>query len=886
MAMTRPVPFEILPKASAVPVSDPVPPVIADIAEEDFAALLSRLGGALFASLDSEEVIQRVTDASVELTGAAFAAYFHNLFDESGERLGLYTLSGARREDFEGMGHPRATPVFAPTFAREIVRSDDILSDPRYGRNAPHNGMPKGHLPVRSYLAVPVIGRSDAVLGGILMGHPEPGCFNARHEALMVSLAGLAAISLDNARLYEAAQSELATRREAERALAKSDARFEAIANSIDQMIWSTLPDGFHDYYNDRWYQFTGTPPGSTDGEGWNAIFHPEDQARAWDVWRRSLATGEPYEIEYRLRHRSGEYRWVLGRAQCVRDAAGAITRWYGTCTDIHELKVTRDELRALTETLESRVQERTEELVAAQAALRQAQKMEAVGQLTGGIAHDFNNLLTVVTGNIGIAQRALEASGATDPRAVRSLDGAMKGAERAASLTQRLLAFSRRQPLAPKPIDVDRLIGSMADLLNRALGETVEMETVTAPGLWAIEADPHQLESAILNLAVNARDAMPGGGRLTIDTANANLDNAYVAQHAEVAPGSYVVISVSDTGCGMTAEQVERAFEPFFTTKEVGRGTGLGLSMVYGFVKQSGGHVKIYSEPGEGTTIKLYLPRLARAVDVEPEHQPLPVAEASRRRETVLVCEDDDDVRAYTVECLRELGYRVLEAHDGPSALRLLERQDAPIDLLFTDVVMPGMSGRELAEAAREHQANLRVLYTSGYTRNAIVHGGRLDPGVEMIGKPFKFEDLARTVRDVLDRGRGGRVLVVETDAGKRDLAVEALVATGIAAESAADAGEALGKVRAARGDYGFVVVDSAIEAGLVSELRALHAELAILIVADEASAAALTAGHADDRCIGVLTRPYTAARLREAHAALLGICEDGEADPGTSPE
>ena len=350
----------------------------------------------------------------------------------------------------------------------------------------------------------------------------------------------------------------------------------------------------------------------------------------------------------------------------------------------------------------------------AAQDALRQAQKMEAVGQLTGGIAHDFNNLLTVVVGNIDMAQRALKEAGG-EPRAERVLASAQKGAERAAALTQRLLAFSRRQPLAPKPLDVDKLVQGMSDLLHRSLGEIVRLEIVTSPGLWRIEADPNQLEAALLNLAVNARDAMPGGGVLTVETANARLDEAYAQQNAEVPPGQYVCIAVTDTGSGMPKELLEKVFEPFFTTKEVGKGTGLGLSMVYGFVKQSGGHVKLYSEEGKGTTVRMYLPRMLGEAAPEAEAEIVPGLEVSRAAETILVVEDDDDVRAYTVNVLRDLGYRVIEAHDGLSALRLLERQGAPVELLFTDVVMPGMSGRELADEARKIQPDLRVLYTSG---------------------------------------------------------------------------------------------------------------------------------------------------------------------------
>jgi CheY-like chemotaxis protein len=294
-------------------------------------------------------------------------------------------------------------------------------------------------------------------------------------------------------------------------------------------------------------------------------------------------------------------------------------------------------------------------------------------------------------------------------------------------------------------------MVGGMSDLLHRTLGETIEVETVLAPRLWPIEADPHQLENAILNLAINARDAMPEGGKLTIETCNTHLDRAYVSQNAEVVVGQYVCICVTDGGSGMDPDTVNRAFEPFFTTKEVGKGTGLGLSMVYGFVKQSGGHLKIYSEPGEGTTVKIYLPRLlGEQLEAEADEEEL-IPEGGQD-EAILVCEDDADVRAYTVDVLRELGYRVLEAEDGPSALSLLERSDK-IDLLFTDVVLPnGMTGAVLAREARTLRPGLKVLYTTGYARNAIVHHGRLDAGVELITKPFSYADLAARVRDILD--------------------------------------------------------------------------------------------------------------------------------------
>lgn len=405
-------------------------------------------------------------------------------------------------------------------------------------------------------------------------------------------------------------------------------------------------------------------------------------------------------------------------------------------------------ELRELNASLEQRVAIAIAEREQVEENLRQSQKMEAIGQLTGGIAHDFNNLLQIVTGNLKLLGRNLPEDAS---RLRRAADNAMRGAERAAILTQRLLAFSRRQPLAPKPIDVNALVAGMSDLLRRSLGEPIEIETVLAGGLWRVEADPHQFENALLNLAVNARDAMPNGGKLTIETANTHLDEAYMRENVEVPVGQYVAICVTDTGAGMSKETMGRVFEPFFTTKEVGQGTGLGLSMVYGFVKQSGGNVKLYSEESQGTTVKLYLPRLFGSIEEEQATSEPPVPEG-RNDEVILVVEDDDDVRAYSTEVLRELGYKVLEAHDAASALRLIERQDR-LDLLFTDIVLSGgATGRELADVARAQRPGLRVLFTTGYARNAIVHHGRLDPKVEMIGKPFTFAELAARIRDILD--------------------------------------------------------------------------------------------------------------------------------------
>ncbi|MGE0750011.1 MAG: ATP-binding protein [Variibacter sp.] len=411
------------------------------------------------------------------------------------------------------------------------------------------------------------------------------------------------------------------------------------------------------------------------------------------------------------------------------------------------------DDLRRLSETLERNVAERTSDLVAemgrreaTESALRQAQKMEAIGQLTGGIAHDFNNMLAIVMGGLEMCQRRLARGEAI---LERHIDTAMAGARRAASLTARLLAFARRQPLMPEPIDGNRLVTDMSDLLRRSLGETIQFETVLAAGLWRTVADPNQLESALLNLAVNARDAMGEGGKLTIETANTYLDEAY-AERADVNAGQYVMFAVTDTGTGMSAEVRGKAFEPFFTTKSSGVGTGLGLSQVYGFVKQSNGHVSIYSEPGEGTTIKIYLPRSlasADAASTESDRGALPTGNAGVR---ILVVEDEEGVRRNTVEALRELDYMVLDAGSGAAALAILEKEP-DIALLFTDVVMPEMNGRKLADEVLRRRPDMKVLFTTGYTRNAIVHNAVLDAGVHVLPKPFTIGDLARKVAEVL---------------------------------------------------------------------------------------------------------------------------------------
>jgi signal transduction histidine kinase/CheY-like chemotaxis protein len=394
-----------------------------------------------------------------------------------------------------------------------------------------------------------------------------------------------------------------------------------------------------------------------------------------------------------------------------------------------------------------SQLMQESMQRASAEAQLRQTQKMEAIGQLTGGLAHDFNNMLAVITSALNLLRRRLERG---DTNVREFIDAAIDGAQRAATLTQRLLAFARQQPLSPEPIDANKFVGGISDLLHRTLGETVRIETVLGAGLWRIHADAGQLEAAVLNLAVNARDAMPDGGRLTIETANAHLDDDYAVQHAGVPAGQYVLIAVSDTGVGMSQEIIAKAFDPFFTTKSAGRGTGLGLSQVHGFVKQSAGHVKIYSEPSNGTTVKLYLPRFRGAEEPASRPKPDRQVQAGRPEEVVLVVEDEEQVRQLSVEALRELGYTVLEAPGAMAALGTLDSR-SDITLLFTDIVMPDMNGRKLADEALRRRPALKVLYTTGYTSNAIIHNGVLDAGVHLITKPFTLEQLALKVREVL---------------------------------------------------------------------------------------------------------------------------------------
>ena len=654
------------------------------------------------------------------------------------------------------------------------------------------------------------------------------------------------------------AHTDITDQVEAERAIRQREEEFRTLAEALPHHVWTATPDGRLNWCNPRVYDYVGAGPGELESDDWTKIVHPDDASAAASVWAHTIATGEPYEIEFRLRGADGAYRWFLARAVPARDEEGHIIRWIGTNTDVHDQKLIAGKLAELNATLAERVEERTRErdkiwsvsqdlllvvdyggvwrsinpawtralgwsevellnrtgewiehpddiiktrievrrlargrstvrfenrlrhkdgsyrwlswtavpdqdliyavardvtaekvaterLKAAEEALRQSQKMEAVGQLTGGIAHDFNNLLTGIVGSLDLMQTRL-SQGRTD-RVGRYIEAAMTSANRAAALTHRLLAFARRQPLAPKPVDANQLILSLEDLVRRTIGETIDLGIAPSEGLWATLCDPNQLESALLNLAINARDAMPDGGELAITTANTTI-GAADAGSLPLAPGDYICITVADTGTGMSAEVAARAFDPFFTTKPIGQGTGLGLSMIYGFARQSNGHVALDTAPGQGTSIRLYLPRHHGETEADQASSADKGVLASTG-ETVLVVEDEPVVRGVIIEMLHDQGYRTREATDGPTGLRIL--RDEAVDLLLTDIGLPGMNGRQLADQARELRPGLKILFMTGYAENAANAEGFLQSGMDMITKPFDLGHLSQRVRDII---------------------------------------------------------------------------------------------------------------------------------------
>jgi PAS domain S-box-containing protein len=497
------------------------------------------------------------------------------------------------------------------------------------------------------------------------------------------------------------------------------DRFFKELADYAPVMIWRSGTDKLCDWFNKPWLEFVGKTIEKELGNGWTDGVHKDDFERCLKIYTTSFDARERFSMIYRLRRHDGEYRQVLDNgAPFYR--GGVFAGYFGSCIDVTDQQ-------------------------AAEAQVREAQKMDAIGKLTGGVAHDFNNLLQIIGGNLQMLEKDVEGNEPAEARLKRAIMGVSRGAK----LASQLLAFGRRQTLAPKVINLGRFIRNTDDMLRRALGEAIEIETVIGEGLWNTLVDPVQFETALLNLAINARDAMHGRGKLTIEAANVFLDRKYAAANqGDVFPGQYVMVAVTDTGTGIAPDMLEKVFDPFFTTKPEGKGTGLGLSMVHGFVKQSGGHIKMYSELGHGTTARIYLPRNRHPEGILTEDEP---GSAKGGPERILIVEDDEEVRATTADTLMELGYNVLEANDPDSALAVIE-SGVPIDILFTDVVMPGkLRSTELARIAQQKLPRIAVLFTSGYTDNAMLRGALLDEGTSVMNKPYTREELASKLRQIL---------------------------------------------------------------------------------------------------------------------------------------
>ena len=710
---------------------------------EQRQSVLMELGDLLRGQPDSVTIVTaavRALGTTLQVTRAAFLS-----IDPGGQYATVerYWSDGALGDYSERMCFADYGDFIYDLQHDELVVVEDVLHDPRTAAQAASLRLRR----IQSLVCVPL--QEQGVLSAALILLQDRPRQWAEEDISFIREVADRAWTADE-------------RMRAESALRASEEQFRTLADNMSQFAWMADPAGRIYWYNKRWYDYTGTTLEAMRALGWRSVHHPDHHERVSASMKRAVAIGSIWEETFPLRGKSGQYRWFLARAVPIRDDFGQVTRWFGTNTDITAQVTAEEALRELNDNLERRVAERTRELAEinhllhlemgererAEDTLRHAQKMEAIGQLTGGLAHDFNNMLTGVLGALDLIQRRV-ANGQVNDLG-RYVDAAASSATRAAALTHRLLAFARRQSLDPQPVNVNLLVESMEDMLRRTMAEHIEFDTRLQESPWLAYTDAHQLENALLNLVINARDAMSEGGKLIIQTGSVQVNTS---QPDGPEPGEYVTLSVADNGSGMPPEVVAKAFDPFFTTKPIGQGTGLGLSMVYGFVKQTGGHVRIDSTPGQGTLITLFLPRnRAQAAHIEePSSKPVAVSGAEAD-ETVLVVEDEAAVRMLVVEVLQELGYQVIEAVDGNSALPHLTSARR-IDLLVSDIGLPGINGRQLAEIARQHRPDLHVLFITGYAPNAQVRGEFLGPGMDMLAKPFSIDMLGAKVRQLIER-------------------------------------------------------------------------------------------------------------------------------------
>ena len=685
------------------------------------AEVLADLARTIGAAPELATVLRRVTEAAQELCRSDGAVIGLRIPDSDAVLLRYWTapwytdLTRVRVEPGKGLGGLALVEV-------RPVRTDDYLRDPRISRDYEKQVAALG---ITAKMVVPVL-IDDRVEGLLYVDNRTARAFTDQHESVLVRLAAQAAIAIRNAQILEAEQIARGTAERLVRALRESQDRFQFVARATNDAVWDwdLVSDSL--WWNEGVSTLFGYTPEQVgpDITWWYETIHPDDRERVKSNINAAMERGaESWSAEYRCRRADGSYASVFDRGYVLHDGDGRPTRMIGAMMDITQRLELEEELR-------------------------QAQKMEAVGRLAGGVAHDFNNLLTIITGRTHLVLGRLKG----DDPVRRSVEVIQKTADRAAALTRQLLAFSRKQVLQRKVLDLNTMVADVSTMLRRLIGEDVNLLLTPGPGAGRVNADPAQLEQALMNLAVNARDAMPRGGTLGLETDHVRLGAAPPDRPDALPPGPYAVLRVMDTGTGMDAATQARIFEPFFTTKEPGKGTGLGLSMVHGIVRQHGGAIHVRSVVGGGTTFEIFLPQVETAADTggaDDTGAPLPAT----GQETILLVEDESDVRALAREVLERQGYTVLEASDGAQAVAVYEKEGARIDLILTDVVMPRMSGREMVDRVRATRPDMRVLYMSGYTGDAIVRHGVLDASMLLLGKPFTPVALIAKVREVLDR-------------------------------------------------------------------------------------------------------------------------------------